>query len=158
MKFQLTALGVVLLGVTMLTSSAFSASGSSSSTRPAAPPSDYSRAVKAVKKEDFRTAVRLLERVVARDGRNADAFNYLGFSHRKLGDLEQAFTFYRKALAIDPEHKGAHEYIGEAYLEKNDLAKAKEHLAKLDDICWFSCEEFDDLKEAVKRYEAKKKS
>ena len=158
MKFQLTALGVVLLGVTVLTSSAFSAGSSSKSTRSAPPPSDYSRAVKAVKQEDFRTAVRLLERVVARDGRNADAFNYLGFSHRKLGDLEQALTFYRKALAIDPKHKGAHEYIGETYLEKNDLAKAKEHLAKLDDICWFSCEEFDDLKAAVKRYEAKKKS
>ncbi len=158
MKFQLTVLGVVLLGVTVLTASAFSAGSSSKSARPAPPPSDYSRAVKAVKAEDFRTAVQLLERVVTRDSRNADAFNYLGFSHRKLGDVEQALTFYRKALAIDPKHKGAHEYIGEAYLEKNDLAKAKEHLAKLDDICWFSCEEFDDLKAAVKRYEAKKRS
>lgn len=158
MKFQLTVLGVVLLGVTMLTASAFSAGSQSESTRPAPPPTDYSRAVKAVKQGDFRTAVRLLERVVVRDGGNADAFNYLGFSHRKLGDLERAMKFYRKALAIDPKHKGAHEYIGEAYLEKNELAKAKEHLAKLDGICWLGCEEYDDLKAAVKRYEAKRRS
>jgi len=56
-------------------------------------------------------------------------------------------------LAIDPEHRGANEYLGELYLQTNDLAKAKERLNKLDDICYFGCEEFDDLKSAIAAYE-----
>ena len=87
--------------------------------------------------------------------RNADAYNLLGFSHRKLGDFRKAMAFYAEALRIDPSHKGAHEYIGEAYLETGNLSKAKEHLAKLDKICFLPYGEFNDLKKAVTTYEAK---
>jgi len=46
--------------------------------------------------------------------------------------IRQSRLGYEKALALDPRHLGAHEYIGEAYLALDDLAKAKEHLARLD--------------------------
>jgi tetratricopeptide (TPR) repeat protein len=118
----------------------------------------YTKALKAVEQKDYPAAVGLLTEEVAKNERNADAFNMLGYSHRKMGDLDLAVNFYLKALAIDPKHRGAHEYIGEAYLKKDDLEKAKAHLAKLDDICWLGCEQYDDLKEAVKRYEAGKRS
>ncbi len=61
---------------------------------------------------------------------------------------------YQKALAIDPKHKGAHENIGEAYLVLGDLARAKEHLAVLNKLCFFPCEEYSDLTKAVQAYEA----
>lgn len=61
---------------------------------------------------------------------------------------------YGEALRIDPKHRGAHEYIGEAYLKLNNLPKAKEHLAILDRLCTFGCEEYTDLKKAVASYEA----
>lgn len=72
--------------------------------------------------------------------------------------MEQAFAHYRKALDLDPEHKGAHEYIGEAYLMVGDLARAEEHLAALDGLCFFGCEEYRELKEAIAAYKAKQSS
>ena len=68
--------------------------------------------------------------------------------------MDQALDAYQKALAIDPEHLGANEYLGELYLQTGDLAKAKERLETLDDVCIFGCDEFDDLKQAIKAYEA----
>jgi len=56
-------------------------------------------------------------------------------------------------LAIDPKHRGAHEYIGEAYLTLDNLAKAKEHLATINSLCFFPCSEYRDLKKAVEAYE-----
>ena len=139
--------------VLILTAALAWAVGSSSTSR--RPPSDYSRASVAIDSRNYPLAIALLEKVVARDGRNADAYNLLGFSHRKLGDFRKAMAFYAEALRIDPSHKGAHEYIGEAYLETGNLSKAKEHLAKLDKICFLPCGEFRDLKKAVAAYEAK---
>jgi tetratricopeptide (TPR) repeat protein len=109
--------------------------------------------VKAVKRGDYPAAIRLLEQVVAKDGKNADAYNWLAYSIRKNGDAARAIPIYEKALSLDPKHKGAHEYIGEAYLVLGDLPKAKEHLAVLDKLCFMPCEEYTDLKKAVQAYE-----
>ena len=92
--------------------------------------------------------------MIAGDSQNADAWNFLGFSHRNLKSYDQALDAYQKALAIDPEHRGANEYLGELDLRTGDLAKAKERLEKQDDACIFGCEEFDDLKQAIKAFEA----
>ena len=133
--------------------SAAMAAGSSSPSQP----SKLEVAEKAVKAGDFNRAIDLLQKVVADDSQNADAWNYLGFSQRKLKRFDQALGTYQKALAIDPEHRGANEYLGELYLQTGDLAKAKERLKKLDDVCFFGCEEFDDLKQAIKAYEVSHK-
>ncbi len=114
----------------------------------------YTAGVNAVRRGDYSGAIRLFETVIAKDGRNADAYNWLAYSTRKSGDAAKAIPIYEKALAIDPKHRGAHEYIGEAFLVLGDLPKAKEHLAILDKLCFFPCEEFSDLKKAVKDYEA----
>ena len=122
--------------------------------KPADP--DYDAAVKAIKASQYAAAIPLLQKVVQRDAQNADAYNWLGYATRKNGDAAGSLPFYEKALAIDPKHRGAHEYMGEAYLMLGDLAKAKEHLAQLDKLCFFSCEEYRDLKKAVQQYEAGK--
>jgi len=72
-------------------------------------------------------------------------------------DMDEVFKHYAEALRIDPKHKGAHEYMGEAYLQMNDLARAKEHLAALDKICFFACEEYHRPQEGSRgvRSEAK---
>jgi tetratricopeptide (TPR) repeat protein len=117
---------------------------------------DFEKGVKAVKAQDYRGAIDLFGKVVATDPKDANAYNYLGYSHRKLGELEPALKHYTTALSLNPDHRGAHEYIGEAYLMLGDVAKAKEHLARLDKICWLGCEEFTDLKKAIREYEARK--
>ena len=114
---------------------------------------DYTAGVKAIKADKFAAAIPLLEGVVKRDAANADAYNWLAYATRKNGDPAASIPIYQKALALDPKHKGAHEYIGEAYLMLGDLPKAKEHLARLDSLCFFSCEEHRDLKKAVEKHE-----
>jgi tetratricopeptide repeat protein len=120
------------------------------------PPADpaYTAGVKAIERGNYAEAIRLLEGVVAKDDRNADAYNWLGYATRQSGDAAKSIALYQKALAIDPKHRGAHEYLGEAYLVLGDLPKAREHLAALNRLCFFSCEQYRDLKEAVQAYEA----
>jgi len=114
---------------------------------------DYTAAVKAIKANDFTSAIRLLNGVVARDARNADAYNWLGYATRRNGDAKASIPFYEKALALDPKHRGAHEYIGEAYLLLDEPAKAKQHLKTLNSLCFLPCSEYTDLKKAVETYE-----
>jgi tetratricopeptide (TPR) repeat protein len=114
---------------------------------------DYAAGVGAIKAGDFPAAIRLLEGVTARDGRDADALNWLAYAVRRSGEPRRAIPIYERALAVDPKHRGAHEYIGEAYLALDDLPRAKEHLARLDRLCFFPCSEYRDLKKAVEAYE-----
>ena len=113
----------------------------------------YAAAVQAIDAKDFARAITLLDVVVQRTPDDADAWNQLAYATRKSGDPAKSIPLYQKALALDPRHTGAHEYIGEAYLALGDLAKAKEHLARLNRLCLFSCEEYRDLKKAVQAYE-----
>ena len=114
---------------------------------------DYTAALRAIDGKKFAEAIPLLEKVVARDPRNADAYNQLAYATRRNGDAAKAVPIYEKALAIDPKHRDAHEYIGEAYLVLDDLPKAKQHLAALDKLCFLPCEQYSDLKKAVEAYE-----
>jgi tetratricopeptide (TPR) repeat protein len=128
--------------------------GSDARTAPARPEDpQYTAAVKAIEAREYAKAIPLLEGVVARDGSNADAYNWLAYATRKSGDPAAALPLYQKALAIDPKHRGAHEYIGEAYLMLDDLPKAREHLRRLSSLCFITCAEYRDLKRAVEAYE-----
>lgn len=111
--------------------------------------SPFGKAVTAIGKENYKQAIQLLTDYVKQAPDNAHAWNYLGFSYRKTGQYEAAKDAYFKALSIDPEHKGANEYLGELYVETGQLDKARERLEKLDDICFFSCKEYDDLKAMI---------
>lgn len=106
---------------------------------------------------DWGGAATLLHRVVVRDPRNADAHNLLAYSIRKgdSPDMALVFKHYTEALRLDPRHRGAHEYIGEAYLMVGDLPRARQHLAALDKLCFFPCSEYRDLKRAIEEYEPK---
>ena len=149
-----------------LTASAFAASSGGSMPQPSMPrptptspsqqesESDFSRAEYLIKAERYDEAIPLLKNVVAKNARDADAWNYLGFASRKLGKTNEALEAYNKALAIDPKHKGAHEYLGELYLLMKDPAKAQEQLTLLQGMCAGSCEEVDDLQQAIADYKA----
>ncbi|HSF07748.1 MAG TPA: tetratricopeptide repeat protein [Methylomirabilota bacterium] len=109
--------------------------------------------------KDWQGAAQVMQKAVARDPRNADYHNLLAYAVRNGAnpDMDVVFKHYQEALRLDPKHRGAHEYIGEAYLMVGNLAKAREHLAALNRLCFFSCEEYRDLKKAIESYETKKK-
>lgn len=101
-----------------------------------------------IKAKDFKGAIAELTPMLATN-QHANVYNLMGFSLRKTGDYKQAYTFYRKALDFNPEHKGALEYLGELYVETGQLDKAKENVALLQKICPAGCEELSDLQEAI---------
>jgi tetratricopeptide (TPR) repeat protein len=101
-----------------------------------------------IKAKDYTGAIAELTPMLAAN-QHADVYNLMGFSLRKSGDYKQAYTFYRKALDFDPQHKGALEYLGELYVETGQLDKAKENVALLQKICPAGCEELSDLQEAI---------
>ena len=90
---------------------------------------DYTAAVAAIKANEFARAIPLLDKVIAATARTPTRITGSAYATRKNGDAAGSIPIYEKALAIDPKHRGAHEYIGEAYLVLGDLAKAKQHLA-----------------------------
>jgi tetratricopeptide (TPR) repeat protein len=105
-------------------------------------------------REQYATAIPLLQNAIARDDTNPDAHNWLAYAVRKNGDPAKSIPIYQKALALDPKYRGAHEYIGEAYLALDNLPKAKEHLVRLDKLCFLPCAQYKDLKKAVEAYES----
>lgn len=107
---------------------------------------------KAIKAKDWKTALGRLNAAKP----NADVYNLLGYANRNLGNYDEAFRNYKLALQADPNHKGAHEYVGEAYLLTNNLPMAEQHLASLERICGKNCEEFKDLAHEVAEYKKKK--
>jgi tetratricopeptide (TPR) repeat protein len=117
------------------------------------------QASKTIAAKDWPQAQALLKDAIARNPNNADYHNLYAYSVRKGAnpDMSLVFQHYNEALRLDPRHRGAHEYIGEAYLQVGNVAKAKEHLSALDKLCFFPCSEFNELKKAVAAYEAKPK-
>ena len=143
-------IAALLLAVPM----AHTAMAAGTDSQPAAAPRDpdYENGKKAIESKNWKLALDQFGRAAARDPSNADIHSYLGYAHRKSGNLDAAFKSYGEALRLEPKHKGAHEYAGEAYLMANNLPKAEEHLAALDKICFFSCEEYRDLKKEIEEY------
>jgi tetratricopeptide (TPR) repeat protein len=109
----------------------------------------------AIAQKNWATAQATLLKGLSSDSQNADYHNLYAYSLRKSTnpDMGSVFNHYDEALRLNPKHRGAHEYMGEAYLMTNNLPKAKEHLAALDKLCFFGCEEYSDLKKAIASYE-----
>jgi Flp pilus assembly protein TadD len=125
---------------------------------PQARASDFIGAKAAIAKQDWPAAIALLKKVTDKEPNNPEAFNLLGYATRKSGDPQGSLQYYQTALQLDPKHLGANEYIGEAYLQLGDLAKAEEHLKRLDELCTFGCREQAELKDAIEAYRRKPKS
>jgi len=116
---------------------------------------DYAAGKQALDTKDWPAAIKSLNAAALRDTRNADIQNYLGYAYRHAGQLDLAFRHYQRALHLNPRHRGAHEYAGEAYLIVHKLAKAEEHLAALQKVCLIPCEEYEDLKKKIAEYRGK---
>src|SRR5277367_5273650 len=86
------------------------------------------------KSNDYAAALAEL-RDLAEDTQQVDVYNLLGFTLRKTGDFKTSLTYYTKALELQPDHKSAHEYLGELYLETGDAEKAKQQLDALSRLC-----------------------
>jgi predicted Zn-dependent protease len=112
---------------------------------------DSARAL--VNAQKYDEALPALQKLDQESPNNPDILNLIGFSLRKTGKMDQAFEYYNRALALNPHHRGANEYLGELYLETKQPDKAKERLAILHQDCG-ECEEYEDLEKQVAQYAA----
>jgi len=113
---------------------------------------EYLRARKAIDRMDWKEAIAALEIAARHDPADAEFQNLLGFAHRNNGNLEAAFRYYDRALVLNPWHRGAHEYIGRAYLMADKPDKALDHLKQLEIQCPSGCRERELLKRAIEEY------
>ncbi len=126
--------------------------------RPEAPKDPAIEAIQAaVAKSDWLRARELARAAVEKTPGNPDYHNLYAYSLRKGPSPEMGLVFrhYNEALRLDPKHRGATEYLGEAYLMVGNLDKAKQQLKQLDELCFFPCREYTMLKEAIADYETK---
>lgn len=105
----------------------------------------YAEAVGLINQERFAEGLDALSRAQAAVGPHPDVLNYMGFASRKLGRLDDALAYYGEALAIDPNHLGANEYLGELYIQMGDLGRARRQLARLDNLCAYGCAQREEL-------------
>jgi len=96
----------------------------------------------------YAKAFKKLEKAHAKNKKNPDILNYLGYTLRKAGNFEKAETYYLKGLELDPEHLGINEYLGELYIQTNRIDLAKERLEVLKGC---KCEEYEELKELIEK-------
>tara|TARA_Y100000590_G_scaffold359777_1_gene415771 strand:- start:887 stop:1387 length:501 start_codon:yes stop_codon:yes gene_type:complete len=113
------------------------------------------RAKKLEKKNKIEKANKLylkayakLKKAYAKNKKDADILNYLGYTLRKTGSLEKAEKFYLEGLMLDASHLGINEYLGELYVETGRIELAKERLQVLNGC---KCEEYDELKELIEK-------
>ena len=96
--------------------------------------------------KSYEKALKLLIVSNKKKPNNPDTLNYLGFTTRKLGDYENGERFYLEGLAIEPNHIGINEYLGELYVVTNRISLAKERLKILENC---DCKEYIQLKEII---------
>jgi Flp pilus assembly protein TadD len=109
---------------------------------------DFAAGKKALDAKNWAQAVSSFTQVVSKNPGNADAYNYLGYANRWMGNYDAAFAAYGRALALNPAHKGALSYSGIAYVKTNQTAQAEAQLAKLQQLC-AGCEETSALAQAL---------
>ena len=149
---------ILLLSILLSTNLIAAGSDSSSDT---SKESLYEDAVKLVKragnlekkdksdkaKKLYAQAFTKLEKAYKSDKKNPDILNYMGFTTRKVRNYDQAEKFYLEGLKIKPNHNGINEYLGELYVQTNQINKANERLAVLKNC---NCDEYSELELIIK--------
>ena len=152
---------LIIITFSILISTSLFAAGSDSSSSSSGETSLYEDAVKLVKragklekkektkkaKKLYTQAFKKFEKALKSDKKNPDILNYLGYTSRKTGNFEQAERFYLEGLSLKPDHNGINEYLGELYVQTNQIDKANERLKVLKSC---NCKEYGELELIIK--------
>src|ERR1700749_3855447 len=159
------ALYLAVAAAALTTTSALAMGGgggggySGMSTMPTMTFDDYQIAVRLIKHQDYAKAIPHLETALSKNQKDADILNYLGYTHRMVGmgetdttrdgDFKTSLAYYEQALAINPNHRGVHEYRHELYLQMGNLNAAHHEMNQLVILCPDGCDERDTLNKAL---------
>ena len=112
----------------------FSAGSSSDSNNTKTKSLAYLSAEKLINQKQFSEAIIKLNEALATDSKDADIYNYLGFSHRKLGKMEKAAFFYKKALEMSRKNR-------QFVKDKTEVDINEKHLVNSAWVCPFELDE-----------------
>lgn len=107
----------------------------------------------ATEKQDYQGALALLK--TAANQQDPRILTYIGYSMRKMGQVDEAMGYYIQALAANPNSVETREYLGEAYLQKGDLTSAKAQLTEIANRCGETCETYTTLQKQITDFEQK---
>jgi len=110
---------------------------------------EYVQAEQAVKAGTFKAAIPYLNETLRKFPAHANAWNLMGYVHRRLGKFDEAEKYYDAALTINPNHTGALNYLGQLFIQTGRPDKAKALLGRLQEACSTGCEDLDHLQKAV---------
>ncbi len=91
---------------------------------------DFNTAVNYYNSKDYEKAVAEFKEVVKTDGKNQQAYFYLGKSHQALNKTDEAIGAYKKAIEIKPDYAEANYELGSIYLNKKDYEAALPFIEK----------------------------
>jgi tetratricopeptide (TPR) repeat protein len=97
---------------------------------------------------DYNDAIKVLK--LASNENDPAVLTYLGYSHRKLGNIDLGISLYKKALDIDPDNVNTREYLGEGYVSKGELDLAWLELVEIKKRCGTTCVEYQALEKALR--------
>ncbi|NJK84315.1 MAG: tetratricopeptide repeat protein [Saprospiraceae bacterium] len=89
------------------------------------------RGVEAAKKQDWETAIPLLEQEVAQAPSNEVAWTELARAYLQINQMAKAKDAAERALAIEPENLQAVNLLGLYYLRSNQIAVAQDVFTKI---------------------------
>jgi predicted Zn-dependent protease len=153
MSIVTARIAALAIAMTLLGSAAAFPVDTNETPASAATAGDLDSARALVDAQKFDEALPALQKLDQESPNNPDILNLIGFSLRKTGKMSEALDYYNRALALNPQHRGANEYLGELYLETKQPEKAKERLEVLHQACG-DCEEFEDLQKEINQYAA----
>jgi tetratricopeptide (TPR) repeat protein len=96
---------------------------------------DYAAGLEAFERSDWQGVIDNMSKVAARRPWDENAHNLIGYAYRKRGDYRRALEHYLQALDLNPHHRGALEYLGEAYVEMGCPGRAHAMLDRLETEC-----------------------
>lgn len=99
------------------------------------------------KEGQYEWALDVLDQVQNKN--DPKVLNYMGYANRKAGRFDVAFTYYKKAIDLNPDFVLAREYLGEGYVAAGRKDLAQQQLAEIATRCGVTCEEYKDLSEAI---------
>ncbi len=172
MKRTLTLISASLLACGVLAAPAFAAGSGNSSSGGATPSCPSGKVYSQQKKMCIDAQSNLLDDkslttyayVLAKQGHyqealntldllknpnTPEALNYRGYATRKLGRVDEGIGYYLKSVALDPDYTLVREYLGEAYLMKGDVIRAKQQLSEIEKRCGTTCDPYGELAQAI---------
>lgn len=132
----------------ILAGAAMAADSGGGSQTPAPATGGITEARAAIDAGQFAKALRILAPVAKAEPKNADVWNLMGYSSRRLKNYNEAARYYGIALRANPKHIGALEYQGELFVETGQFDQARQNLKMLQSICG-TCDEAIRLQAAL---------